>query len=52
MYYINDFEFAKIVVRLNLIVNFIENNKIHIVKLRKKNYEKKIYKTKKKNEKI
>ena len=49
---VNDFEFAKFVIRLNLIVNFIDDNEMHIVKskkieiIKKKIYEKKKMKKK------
>ena len=32
---VNDFEFAKFVIRLNLIVNFIDDNEMHIVESKK-----------------
>ena len=46
---VNDFEFAKFVIRLNLIVNFIDDDEMYVVKLKKiEIIKKEIYETKKK----
>ena len=49
---VNDFEFAKLVICLNLIVNFIDDDEMHVVESKKiEIIKKKIYEKEKKNEK-